>query len=63
MFRSIHNSYYADTLKRLIKKTIFKIFTPNKIKIKKQFLLQHLNRNEIYRWVTITAIELLNRKR
>jgi hypothetical protein len=63
MFRSIHNSYYADKLKRLIKKTIFKIFTPNKIKIKKQFLLQHLNRNETYRWVTITAIELLNRKR
>ena len=63
MFRSIHNSYYADTLKTLIKKTIFKIFTPNKIKIKKQFLLQHLNRNETYRWVTITAIELLNRKR
>jgi len=63
MFKSIHNSYYADTLKTLIKKTIFKIFTPNNIKIKKQFLLQHLNRNETYRWVTITAIELLNRKR
>lgn len=63
MFKSIHNSYYADTLKTLIKKTIFKIFTPNKFKIKKQFLLQHLNRNETYRWVTITALEMLNRKK
>lgn len=63
MFRSIHNSYYADTVKTYIKKTIFKIFTPSKIKIKKQYLLQHLNRNETYRWVTITAIELLSRQR
>ena len=63
MFMSIHNSYYADTLKTLLKKTILKIFTPNIIKIRKQFLLQHLNRNETYRWVTVTAIELLNRKK
>ena len=64
MFTSIFNSYSSDdSLITLIKKTIYKIFTPNKIKTKKQFLLQHLNRNETYRWVTITAIELLNRKK
>lgn len=62
-YTSIYNSYSSDTLIVFMKKTIYKIFTPNKIKIKKQLLLQHLNRNETYRWITVTAIELLNRKK
>lgn len=63
MFASIYNSYLInDTFIQLIKKTILKFIYLKKIKVRREFLLQHLIRNETYRWVTITAIELLNRK-
>ena len=61
-FASLYNSFLlSDTLLQLIKKTILKIIYIPKIKKRHDFLLQHLNRNETYRWVTITAIELINR--
>ena len=63
MFSSIYSSYLStDTFFQIIKKTILKFIHFSKFKIRRSYLLQHLNRNETYRWVTITAIELLNRK-
>jgi hypothetical protein len=64
MFSSIYSSYLPnDTLVEFIKKTIRKCSYSKKIKVRREFLLQHLNRNETYQWVTVTAIELLNRKK
>jgi len=64
MFTSIYNSYLpGDTLLQLMRKTILKFIYLPKLKTRREFLLQHLNRNETYRWVTVTAIELLNRKK
>tara|TARA_R110002051_G_scaffold325568_1_gene428958 strand:- start:7425 stop:8555 length:1131 start_codon:yes stop_codon:yes gene_type:complete len=63
MFASIYSSYLSnDTFLQIIKKTILKFIHFSKFKVRREFLLQHLNRNETYRWVTTTAIELLNRK-
>lgn len=64
MFASIYSSYLtSDTLLQLIKKTILKFVYLPKFRLRQELLLQHLNRNETYRWVTITAIDLLNRKK
>jgi poly-gamma-glutamate synthesis protein (capsule biosynthesis protein) len=64
MYASIYTSYLAnDTLKEFLKKTIKKFIFSSKLKIRREFLLQHLNRNETYRWLTVTAIDLLNRKK
>jgi len=63
-FASIYNSYLlSDTLLQLVKKTALKFIYFKKYKLKREYLLQHLLRNETYRWVTVTAIELLNRKK
>lgn len=63
-FAAIYNSYLlSDTFLQLIKKTIFKFIYIRKYRLKRELLLQHLVRNETYRWVTVTAIELLNRKK
>ena len=63
MFANIYASYLpSDTFSRFIKKTILKFTFTSKFRIKKEFFLQHLNRNETHRWVTATAIEILNRK-
>lgn len=63
-FAAIYNSYLlSDTLLQLIKKTVLKFIYFRKYRLKRELLLQHLVRNETYRWVTVTAIELLNRKK
>lgn len=63
MFANIYASYMlSDSLTRVLKKTILKFTHTSKFRIKRELFLQHLNRNETHRWVTTTAIELLNRK-
>lgn len=61
-FASIYNAYLSnDSLTQLLKKTILKFLNIKKLNKKRELLLQHLIRNESYRWVTTSAIELLNK--
>lgn len=63
-YASIFNSFLvSDNLLQLIKKTALKFIYSSKFKVKRELLLQHLIRNETYRWVTTSAIDLLNRKK
>ena len=63
-FASIYNYYLSnDSFLQLLKKTVLKFVCSKSFKLKRELLLQHLLRNESYRWVTITAIELLKRNK
>ena len=60
LYHSIYNSYYKDSFRSFIRKSLYKIYTPKKIKIRKNVLLQHLTRNETYRYVTYKGIKIQN---
>ena len=63
-FASIYNYYLSnDSFLQLLKKTVLKFVCSKSFKLKRELLLQHLLCNESYRWVTITAIELLKRNK
>lgn len=62
-FASIYNSLLpSDSFMEAMKKIILKFVNSSKYKKKRELLLLHLLRNETYRWVTISAIEIINKQ-
>lgn len=58
MIASVYSSYLSnDTIKDRLKKTILKFVNTTKYKKRRALLLQHMLKNETYRWVTISAID------
>lgn len=62
-FASVYNSIISsDSFIVILKKILLKTLLLPSYKKRRELLLLHLNRNETYRWVTVRALQIINKK-